>query len=113
MGPALADVTVPRRLSQGSLTIGCSGPVAMELQHLSTELLSRINQYLGQQTVRHLRFVQTLGAAPPPRPRRRPTAAVEIAASNSVAHLPEGPLREALASLGRALLSEPPSRLGK
>ena len=39
VGPILADLTVPRRLSQGTLTIGCSGPVAMELQHLSTELL--------------------------------------------------------------------------
>ena len=33
------------------------------------------------------------------------------AASEAVAHLPEGPLRDALAALGRAVLSESPSRL--
>ncbi len=113
VGPALAAVTVPRRLSQGALTIGCSGPVAMELQHLSTELLSRINQYLGSQSVRHLRFVQTLIAQTPSRPKPRPSEAVQTAASDAVAHLPEGPLREALAVLGRAVLTESASRLGK
>ena len=49
-----AEVTVPRRLSHGTLTIGCAGPVAMELQHLSAELIGRINQYLGAQTVQQL-----------------------------------------------------------
>ena len=35
IGPTLAAVTNPRQLAQGTLTIGCSGPMAMELQHLS------------------------------------------------------------------------------
>ena len=35
VGPALADATMPRRLSQATLTINCSGPMAMELQHAS------------------------------------------------------------------------------
>jgi hypothetical protein len=113
VGPALADATTPRRLSQGTLTIGCSGPVAMELQHLSGELISRINQYLGSQAVRQLRFVQTLAApamakAGPPR-----TKAAEQAAIEAVAHLPDGPLRDALAALGSAVLSESTSRLGR
>ena len=67
VGPILADMTVPRRLSQGTLTIGCSGPVAMELQHLSTELLNRVNQYLGAQTVHRLRFVQIRMIRVPPK----------------------------------------------
>src|SRR6185312_6437635 len=46
VGPALAIVTTPRRLAQGTLTIACSGPVATELQHLSLELIDRINRYL-------------------------------------------------------------------
>src|SRR5580658_538766 len=71
VGPALAAATMPRRLAQGTLTIGCSGPVAMELQHLSTELIGRINQYLGGQTVRRVRFVQMLAARSVARRRPR------------------------------------------
>jgi hypothetical protein len=113
VGPALADVTTPRRLSQGTMTIGCSGPVAMELQHLSTELVARINQYLGSQAVRRLRFVQTAVARTPARLRPRLPEGVEMAASEAVADLPDGPLRTALAALGRAVLSESASRLRK
>jgi hypothetical protein len=113
VGPSLADATTPSRLSQGTLTIGCSGPMAMELQHLSSELINRINQYLGSQTVRRLRFVQTLTARPLPVAKPRPSLAAEAAASQAVADLPEGPLRSALADLGRAVLTESSSRLGK
>jgi hypothetical protein len=111
VGPTLAEVTIPRRLGQGTLTIGCSGPVAMELQHLSSEVLGRINQYLGSQAVLRLRFVQITAARAPVQPRPHPTKAIEAAAAESVSHLPEGPLRTALAELGRAVLSESASRL--
>jgi hypothetical protein len=113
VGPALADATAPRRLQQGTLTIGCSGPVAMELQHLSGELISRINQYLGSQVVRHLRFVQTLAVPAQPRVTPPRSKAAETEAVEAVAHLPDGPLRDALAALGSAVLSESSSRLGK
>src|SRR5690349_17761632 len=38
IGPELAALTQPRRLVGGTLTIACSGPMAMELQHLAPEL---------------------------------------------------------------------------
>jgi hypothetical protein len=113
VGPALAEVTTPRRLSQGTLSIGCSGPVAMELQLSSNQVLGRINQYLGSQAVVRLRFVQIAAMRAPARLRPRPTAAVEAAASEAVARLAAGPLQNALAALGRAVLSESASRLGK
>jgi hypothetical protein len=113
VGPDMAAATTPRRLSQGTLTIGCSGPVAMELQHLSTELIGRINQYLGSQVVRRLRLVQTAAIQTRIQSTQRPTKAVEMAASEAVADLPEGPLRTALNALGRAVLTESASRLGK
>jgi len=113
VGPTLAAVTEPRRLIQGTLTVGCSGPVAMELQYLSDELLGRVNQYLGSSAVRNLRFAQTITARPPPRAGRIPTKEMEQSAAEAVAHLPEGPLRSALAALGRAVLIESASRLGK
>jgi hypothetical protein len=111
VGPALAEVTTPRRLSQGTLTIGCAGPVAMELQHLSTEVLARISQYLGSHSVRRLRFIQIIAVPAAARVRRRPTQASETAAIQAVSQLADGPLRTALAALGRAVLSESASRL--
>jgi hypothetical protein len=112
VGPALAGVTTPRRLSQGTLTIGCSGPVAMELQHLTTEVLDRIDRYLGSHSVRRLRFVQIASMRTRASPGPRPTAAAETVVPDSVSRLADGPLRSALAALGRAVLSESASRLG-
>jgi hypothetical protein len=109
VGPAIAAVTTPRRLADGTLTIACAGPIAMELQHLATEVIARINGHLGSKTVAALRFVQTpellamLPAALPPPPDPAKLAAVEA----TVSGLPEGELRGALASLGRAMLTSP------
>jgi hypothetical protein len=108
MGPALASTTTPVRLSSGTLTIACAGPVAMELQHLANEVMARINTHLGRETVKTLRFVQTreliapLSAlAPAPDPARLVQA--DAALQASLGDLPQGELRSALASLGRAL----------
>ncbi len=105
VGPTMAAVTTPRKLFAGTLSIVCSGPVAMELQHLSDVLIGRINGHLGRITVRRLRFVQ--GAAPPvipPPPRPRPQAVQ--AAGRAVASLSAGELRDALEALGRAVLTD-------
>ena len=108
VGPALAAVTSPQRLSAGTLTVACAGPVAMELQHLSGELIGRINAHLGTPVVQRLRFVQTL-PGPPIAPAPIPAAATH-AAEQAVAAMPPGPLRDALAALGAAVLSgKPPS----
>ena len=103
VGPALAGVTSPVRLSAGTLTLACSGPVAMELQHLAPELISRINAQLGRAVVERLRFVQqapagaTLRApaAPPPAPSLPDTV------TNRLTALPQGDLRQALEKLAR------------
>lgn len=106
VGPALAAVTVPRRLAAGTLTVACAGPVALELQHLTTQLLARINTHLGAPTVQRLRFVQDAPPSPPaPAPRPSPDAAGLARVEAAVAGLPEGPLRVALAALGRAALA--------
>jgi len=106
VGPMLASVSAPRRLAAGTLTIACAGPVAMELQHYATELISRINTHLGTAAVRTLRFIQTTAvASPPAQPSRPIPPEVTAAAESAVAALPEGELREALAALGRAVLT--------
>jgi hypothetical protein len=106
VGPAIAAVTTPRRLSSGTLTIACTGPIAMELQYLSGELTGRINAHLGSQVVTGLRFVQTTSVVPPLPPQPTPLDAVQLAqVDDAVAALPESELRTALTALGRALLA--------
>jgi len=107
VGPAIAAVSTPRTLTAGTLVIGCTGPIAMELQHLSAALIGRINTHFGQELVKRLRFMQeapaatiALHAAPPP------PVGLEEAVAIRLADMPSGPLRDALAGLGRALLTE-------
>ncbi len=104
VGPALAAVTVPHRLSAGTLTLACAGPVAMELQHMAGELMGRINAHLGRVVVERLRFVQQAPAgAPLPPVARPPPVALPAAVEARLAALPEGELREALAKLARGV----------
>jgi hypothetical protein len=104
VGPALAAQTHPKRLSGDTLTIACNGPMAMELQHLAPELMSRINSQLGQVVVGRLRFVQETVTHVLPPPVRKPVLA-EKAAREAVSGLQEGPLRDALEALGRRVLA--------
>jgi hypothetical protein len=99
VGPRLARDTMPQKVSRGVLTIVCTGPVAMELQHLSAMLIERINTHAGGKLVERLRFVQ--GLVPSPAPvvvvKRK---AVEV---EKVAGVDEGDLNEALGRLLAAL----------
>ena len=97
VGPHLAGMTVPRRLSAGTLTVACRGPVAMELQHLAPTVIARINATCGQGVVKRLKMVQDLTAAPrmpTAAPRRPPPPPVQID------DMPDGPLKDALSRLG-------------
>ena len=101
IGPALAAVTTPRKLANGTLTLACAGPVAMELQYMAPVLMQRINAHLGQIAVQRLKFIQDLNPAPPPKPK--PIPATE-AARAALGDMPEGELREALERLGAMVL---------
>ena len=103
VGPAIAGVSVPRKLFSGTLAIACSGPMALELQHLAPQLIERINRHLGKVAVTRLRFIQD---APAPRAAPRPARPAAVAkARAAVAGLPAGDLRDALEKLGRAVLA--------
>ncbi len=104
VGPALAAVTTPRRLSAGTLTIACSGPIAMELQHLASEVVDRVNTHVGQPAVRSLRFMQVSMPTATALARSPPARAI-AAAQQAVSHLPAGELRDALAGLGSVVLA--------
>ena len=103
-GPELAARAVPRRIVGGTLTLGCTGPVALELQHVSAQVIDRVNAHLGRQLIERLRFIQD-----PPRPlaalpARRPPGPPVL-----VPGLPPGALRDALAALGAAVQDTDPA----
>lgn len=102
VGPAHAAVTSPRRLSAGTLTIACAGPVAMELQHLGDTLIARINTWCGEPLVSRLRFVQDPAAGVRPRPQRRKPQKPSVTCT--LPEMEEGPLRQALETLGTDIL---------
>ena len=111
VGPALAAVSVPRRLSHRTLTIACTGPVAMELQHYAPEVMARINAHLGSPTVAVLRFVQTVDVAPIlAAPPAEPAQDIPVWVDAVLDDMPEGGLRLALAALGQAVAGQ--SRAG-
>lgn len=101
-GPAIAAVALPKRLSAGTLTLACPPTVALELQHLAPQLLQRINIFLGTEAAKRLRFAPQ--GAVTPRPAPRPPRETPPQVTAAVAGLPPGPLREALAALGAALV---------
>jgi hypothetical protein len=114
VGSKIASMTTPRSLQRGTLTIGCAGPVAMELHYVGVELINRINAHVGGEPVHSLRFTQ---AGMPPRPSAphspppAPPPEVVAKAEQAVADFPEGELRSALASLGRVVLGRDRSKL--
>ncbi len=97
VGPVLAARCSPRRLSAGTLTLACEGPVALELQHVATALIERINTHLGGRTIERLRFQQEVLSPPPLVVPRAPAVPVEVPG------LPDGSLRAALGRLGGAV----------
>lgn len=99
VGPELSAATTPRRLVAGTLTLACSGPTAMEMQHLSGQVIERVNSHMGRILVQRLRFVQDPAplAPPLPPPPRRPAAAVPLPG------IAPGPLRDALSALGQVV----------
>ena len=108
VGPALAAVTVPRRFASGTLSIACSGPIALELQHLAGELMARINANLGRVTVTAAPLRAGAGRAAESRTRRRRAhrAPPPRGPPRGSHGLPEGALRDALVALGSAVLTE-------
>ena len=106
VGPRLSQSTVPRGLVRGVLTIGCAGPVAMELQYLHAQLLDRINNHVGGGAVKQLKFMQIAPTVPirPSKPALSDVGRAE--ADAAVSSVADGELRDALAALGRAVIAE-------
>jgi hypothetical protein len=116
VGETLARLSRPIRLiaarggTEGTLEIRVEGPAAVLVQHQAGEIMARANLFLGAGAVGKLRIAQgplarSPGVAGPTARGRGPLdAAAERSLAESVAHLPEGPLKGALTRLGREVL---------
>lgn len=113
-GERLADQCLPEKLhfaqgrgDNGTLWIRVEGAAALELQHMQTVLISRINDQCGFRAVAALRIIQGPIAARPaaaaaPRPLR---PAEKRAVLQEVAQIDDPELRAALERLGSGIYS--------
>jgi hypothetical protein len=116
VGSELAATSLPERLSfaqgarrDGTLQVRVAGAFALELQHLESVVIERINGYFGYRAVARLKIRQ----GPVPRRRARPMiAALDPAAVRAVdlavADIADPQLKAALAGFGRALHGRKP-----
>lgn len=100
-GPELAVRAVPIKFAGGTLTLGCTGPVAVELQYAVPQIISRLNLALGQAVIERLRFEQQ-APRPPSTPPARPASRHFIPPPQE---LPAGELGAALARLYQGIKS--------
>ena len=126
VGRTVAGVSQPLQLAfpqgarkGGTLTIGCGGAAALELQHLKPQILERINAHFGYAAVTEIRFRQ--GASMPTARKPRggtekvpdsgpPSPAESEALSASLQAVPEGAVKESLKRLGLAVRRRPAPR---
>jgi protein-disulfide isomerase len=109
VGPDLARATRPEALVMGRgkaggklLRLRVSGAAALEVQHMSSQIVERVNAYAGIRLIDDLRLSQgtIASAAPPPAPLPRPSAEVTARLAGKVAQVKDPELRQALARLG-------------
>ncbi len=111
VGRQLATMTMPERLVRRSenetvLVVRVDGAMALEIQHLSPQILDRINQYYGPATVTRMQIIQ----GPLPRsfhgvyPRPSELRPLTQRADAALEDFPRGNLRDALARLGGRIL---------
>lgn len=114
VGPEIAKRTQPVKLVKGrnggpsSLEIRVAGPSAAIIQHQAHDILARVNLFLGAEAVQKLRIVQgplrVQAAAPPPRRPKPLDAAEEARLAEGLSRAADGPLKDALMSLGRGVM---------
>lgn len=118
VGPLLGEHSCPERLtferekaSGATLLVRVEGAFGLELQHLSPQVIDRINTYFGYRAVARLSILQ--GPLPKPVQRRRLTPRdltpdEEKSVRNAVAATRSPELANALAALGRAVVAASP-----
>lgn len=120
VGPRLAGrsrpekIQWPRRMGDDDpfepavLVIACEGLAALHIQHETTELIGRVNAFLGFSAIGRIRIVQkpVLAAQPRQRPKLRALAPEETArVERAVGKIEDDGLRASLERLGATVLA--------
>jgi hypothetical protein len=112
VGPEVARMAEPVRISAGTLTLACTGPAAMELAMGAPALIQRINAHLGRIAVRKLAFVQRAPRVEAARPKRpasgSPPAPLPPRVERSLDAVPGEELRLALERLAQGVFARKP-----
>lgn len=106
MGPELAAMAEPLKLSAGTLTLACTGPAAMELSLLGPVVMDRVNAHLGRVAVSRLSFRQRAPRALPVRKPVPPPAELPQDTAARLDSLPEGELRAALERMAQGVFAK-------
>jgi hypothetical protein len=118
VGDALARRSEPMKIIKSraggaTLELKVDGPAATLVQHQAPEIIARLDLILGKGAVTRLRIVQgpvRVNADSPAPARRRKAqpldAAAEAELARGLAEQPDGPLKDALTRLGRAVLRQ-------
>lgn len=99
------DALIAGRGARGSggklLRLKVAGASALEVQHMSGQLVERVNAYAGHRLIDDLRLVQGTIVAAPQRPSLpKPTPETERKVAGQVAGIKDPDLRQVLARLG-------------
>ena len=96
------------RIGEATLELRTDGAFAPELQHLTPQVIERINSYFGFAAVAHVRIIQgaRLSAARATPAPRALTAEEETALESEVAAVESSGLRAALKALGKAIRTQ-------
>jgi protein-disulfide isomerase len=109
VGPELARCTEPEALIAGRggkaggkmLRLKVAGAAALEVQHMSGQIVERVNAYFGHRQIDDIRLMQGAIARPAgPKPIVKPAPEVVKRMDGKVADVQDPDLRAALARLG-------------
>lgn len=108
----------PRRLHEddpfepATLVVACEGFAALHLQHETSEIIARVNAFLGFAAVGRIRIVQKPVASPKPvRKAPRQLSGAETQRVADLVHpIEDDGLRQSLERLGRSVLAEKPRK---
>ena len=107
---AVEKLATPRDRGPGTLHLRVTPALALELQHLTPQLIERINAHLGYAVVGRIAMLQAPIRRPPSVARRRSRIASPAASAKAeveVAHVDDPELRESLRRLGGHVLKAP------
>lgn len=120
-GPRLAShsrpekIQWPRRLHEDDpfepavLVIACEGMAALHLQHEASEVINRVNAFLGFNAIGRIKILQkpVLSAKARPKPQPRPLSEAEKSKlARTVGKIEDDGLRASLERLGATILGQ-------